>query len=232
VVNYADGSSQQVPVTLSDWTLNGGSAQPAAGEAAVAAMPYRNRQSGGADNVATYLFGTAPRALAAGRSVVSVTLPAATDRGKLHVFAVGVGPVTNLALNRTATGSASCTGTETPDKAVNGSVSGGNSDKWCSGAVTPTLRVDLGSVRAVSGVTVRHAAAGGEQVGFNTRAFSVQTSTDGSAWTTVATVAANTVGVTAHPFGTTQARYVRLTVATPTQIADPAARIYEFEVYG
>ena len=232
VVNYTDGSSQQVPVTLSDWTLNAGSAQPTAGEAVVAATPYRNSQGGGTDNVATYLLASAPRPLAAGRQVASVTLPAATDRGKLHVFAVGVGTVTNLALNRPATGTASCTSTETPDKAVNGSVSGGNSDKWCSGASPRWLRVDLGSAWTVRSFTVRHAGAGGEQVALNTRAFTVEVSTDGSLWTTVVTVTTNTVNVTSHPVAAVQARYVRLNVTTPTQIADNAARIYELEVYG
>src|SRR5207249_11855691 len=41
----------------------------------------------------------------------------------------GTGP-TNVALNRPAAGSTPCNSNEGPAKAVNGSVSGGNSDKW------------------------------------------------------------------------------------------------------
>ncbi|WP_309113290.1 discoidin domain-containing protein [Saccharothrix sp.] len=140
-------------------------------------------------------------------------------------------PPANLALNKAATGSASCNSAEGPAKAVNGSVTGGNSDKFCSLASSKWLRVDLGSAQTVGSFTVRHAGAGGESTSYNTKAFTIQTSTDGTNWTTRVTVTDNTANVTTHPITPTSARYLRLNVTTPTQTSDPAARIYEFEAY-
>lgn len=138
----------------------------------------------------------------------------------------------NLALNRPATGSTPCAGTEGPEKAVNGSVSGGNSDKWCSQAGSKYLQVDLGTTASITSFTVRHAGAGGESTTYNTKAFTISLSTDGSTWTTAVTVTNNTASVTTHPIAATNAHYAKLTVTTPTQSSDPTARIYEFEVYG
>jgi len=56
-------------------------------------------------------------------------------------------------------------------------------------------------------------------------------SSNGTTWTTVVTVTANTASVTNHPITTTTARYVRLNITVPTQTTDNAARIYEVEVY-
>jgi hypothetical protein len=140
------------------------------------------------------------------------------------------GPNPNLALNRPATGSAACNADEAAAKAVNGSVSGGNSDKWCSSAATRTLDVDLGASKALTKLVVKHASAGGESATFNTRAFTLSTSADGSTWTAVATVTANTAGTTEHAVSTS-ARYIRLTVTNGVQSGSNVARIYEFEAY-
>ncbi len=77
---------------------------------------------------------------------------------------------------------------------------------------------------------VKHAALGGESATCNTKAFTIKTSTDGTTWTTVATVTGNTAAATTHPMNVT-ARYVRIEVTTPTQTTDQAARLYELEVY-
>jgi predicted alpha-1,2-mannosidase len=137
----------------------------------------------------------------------------------------------NLALNQPATADSSCNANEGPAKAVNGSVSGGTTDKWCSLGAAKWLQVDLGAVYAITSIVVRHAGAGGESASWNTRDFSLQASPDGAAWTTVATVAGNTASVTTHAIAATNARYVRLTITAPTQTSDGAARIYELEVY-
>ncbi|MGW6917203.1 endo-beta-N-acetylglucosaminidase [Kitasatospora sp. NPDC054939] len=137
----------------------------------------------------------------------------------------------NLALNRPATASGQCNGSEGPAKAVNGSVSGGNGDKWCTLTGDKWLEVDLGSARALSKFVVKHAASGGESGSMNTRDFSIQVrSAPGDAWTTVATATGNTAAATTHPV-TATARYVRLVVTRPTQTGDQAARIYEFEAW-
>ncbi|WP_202919015.1 discoidin domain-containing protein [Saccharothrix deserti] len=139
---------------------------------------------------------------------------------------------TNLALNKPATGSAACAGTEGPEKAVNGSVSGGLGDKWCSPAGSKYLQVDLGAAASITGFTVKHAGAGGESTTYNTKAFTISLSTDGSTWTSPVTVTNNTSSTTTHSITATNARYAKLIVTTPTQSSDSVARIYEFEVYG
>ncbi|MFG2039984.1 GDSL-type esterase/lipase family protein [Dactylosporangium sp. NPDC048998] len=136
----------------------------------------------------------------------------------------------NLASGAAVTGSAACVAAESPAKAADGVVTGNS--KWCSGVAGAGLQLDLGAARTVRRFVVRHAAAGGEQLGYNSRAFTIQTSTDGAAWTTAVTVTANADGVTTHPIAATTARYVRLTVTTPTQNVDGATRIYELEVNG
>jgi hypothetical protein len=136
----------------------------------------------------------------------------------------------NVALNRPATGSASCNSAETPAKAVNGSVSGGTSDKWCSLTATKTLQVDLGSSRSLNGFVVRHAGAGGESAGYDTRDYDIQVSTDNTTWRTVVQARGNTANVTVHNVATS-GRYVRLNVITAEQNGNSAARIYEFEAY-
>ncbi|OLF06103.1 hypothetical protein BLA60_32690 [Actinophytocola xinjiangensis] len=139
--------------------------------------------------------------------------------------------VVNLALNQPATADSACAASEGAAKAVNGSVSGGNADKWCSLGASPWLRVDLGAAREVGRFVLRHAGAGGEPAKFNTRDYDLQVSTNGTDWTTVAAVRGNTADVSTHAVTRTSARYVRVSVLDPTQDTDPAARLYEFEVY-
>ena len=92
----------------------------------------------------------------------------------------------NLALNRPVTGSPPCRPEQGPEKAVNGSVAGGQADRWCAEDYPLFLQVDLGEVRAVSRFVVKHASAGGENDGSDTREFNVQLSPEGKNFTTVA----------------------------------------------
>lgn len=140
---------------------------------------------------------------------------------------------TNLALNKPATASGQCNVNEGPAKAVNGSWTGGNTDKWCDNvSASKWLQVDLGANFGVSQFVIRHAGAGGESTTYNTRDFNIQVSTNGTSWTTVATVTGNTANVTTHNITATTARYVRLNVTAGTQGTSTTARIYEVEVYG
>jgi predicted alpha-1,6-mannanase (GH76 family) len=138
----------------------------------------------------------------------------------------------NLALGATATGGATCSPAEPPSNAIDGSSRGGS--KWCAaGAGDQTLSVDLGSPRLVVGFRLRHAGAGGESPGWNTRDFELETSADGQTWTRAVTVTGNTADVTTHPIPAVTARHARLHVTTAQTATDlVAARIYELEVFG
>ena len=93
----------------------------------------------------------------------------------------------NLALGRPVTGSLPCNPDEGPEKAVNGSVAGGQTDRWCAADRPLFLQVDLGAARPVKRFVVKHASAGGEDEESDTREFNIQVSGEGKAFTTVET---------------------------------------------
>ncbi|WP_433088150.1 GH92 family glycosyl hydrolase [Dactylosporangium sp. CA-052675] len=164
---------------------------------------------------------------------VDISTPANDGNGAARIYEFEVyGAATggNLLLNKAATADSSCASTEGPEKAVNGSVSGGNSDKWCSLGTNKFLQVDMGAANHLSSIVVRHAGAGGESASWDTRDFDLQVSSDGSTWTTVASPRGNTADVTTSAVNVT-GRYVRLNIITATQTTDTAARIYEIEAY-
>ncbi|MCA2217762.1 family 16 glycoside hydrolase [Jidongwangia harbinensis] len=144
----------------------------------------------------------------------------------------GAAAPVNLALGKPATADSSCSAIEGPARAVNGTTTSGNLDKWCSTGATKWLQVDLGAATTVDRFVVKHAGAGGENAAWNTRDFTVAVSTNGTSWTNVATVTGNTASTTTHAVSPVSARYLRLNVTAPTSNSDTAARIYEFEAYG
>ena len=91
-VSFTDGSTQVVPLTLSDWTLGAGSEKLAPGEIVAATLPYRNSSSG-QQPVKTYIFFTAIP-LDAAKTTLKLTLPTQVTGGQLHIFQVGTVPVT------------------------------------------------------------------------------------------------------------------------------------------
>ncbi|MBZ4412529.1 PKD domain-containing protein [Myxococcus faecalis] len=182
------------------------------GTTSTATNPARTYASGGNYNV-----------------TLTVTDNGGASHSRTQTVSVGTGFI-NLALNKPTSSTTPCNSNETAAKAVNGSVSGGTTDKFCSLTSPAWMDVDLGSAQTVSSFTVKHAGAGGETATWNTQAFTIQTSTNGTTWNTVVTVSANTANVSTHPITATSARYIRLHVTLPTQDFSPAARIYEFEV--
>jgi lysophospholipase L1-like esterase len=176
----------------------------------------------------------------AGRTVSRVDVgfdrPAGTGGFRGYVDDIAIGdefgafPGANLALHAVATGTAACVPAESTDRAVDGVVAGNS--KWCSGAANPSLQVDLGATHTLRRFVVRHSSAGGETLAWNTRDFTILVSPDALTWTTLVTVAGNTDGVTTHTVTPTTARYARLSITTPAQDGNLAARIYEFEVDG
>ena len=140
--------------------------------------------------------------------------------------------LSNVALNKTATGDSSCTSAETPNKAVDGSTT--NDSKWCSGGTNGQywLQVDLGASYTIASFTVMHAGAGGEESDWNTQAFTIQTSSDAANWATPVNVQNNTASVTTHTIAPTTARYMKLVITVPQSSTQyVAARIYEFQAY-
>jgi hypothetical protein len=106
---------------------------------------------------------------------------------RIYEFEVyGADGPTNLALHRPATGSLPCDANQGPEKAVNGSISGGIGDRWCTHEFDRFLQVDLGSVFKVKRFVVKHASAGGEKPEVDTREFNIQVSKDGKMFATVA----------------------------------------------
>jgi hypothetical protein len=87
-ITYSDGSTQSFSLGFSDWTLNGGAAQPLPGNTVAATLSYRNN-GGGKQVTQTHVFYTAIT-LQAGKAVTSVTLPTLVTQGHLHVFAMTV----------------------------------------------------------------------------------------------------------------------------------------------
>jgi hypothetical protein len=136
--------------------------------------------------------------------------------------------VTNVALNKTVTGSTACAAGQGAAQAVDGSLS----TKWCSLDATKVLQVDLGASYNIREFVVKHASAGGESSFYNTKDFNIQISPNGSTWSTPVSVTNNTSGTTRHIITTTAARYVKLNVTAPESSGTGAARIYELEVYG
>jgi hypothetical protein len=105
---------------------------------------------------------------------------------RIYEFEVyGADPLANLALQRPATGSVPCYDDQGPEKAFNGSVSGGSSDKWCTHEYSAFLQVDLGVPVKVRRFVVKHASAGGENEESDTRDFNIQVSTDGKIFVNV-----------------------------------------------
>lgn len=103
---------------------------------------------------------------------------------------------------------------------------------WVSSATDGTGSVvcDFGKTFSVSRYVVRHAGAAGLSPALNTRAFTVETSTDGTHWTTAGSHINNTAEVTDADITPAIARYVRITVTDAG--ADSTARIADIEVYG
>jgi beta-glucosidase len=131
--------------------------------------------------------------------------------------AAGCG-TTNLALNKTATASS----TENAAFPASAVVDGNTGTRWSSAFSDPQwLEVDLGSSQSICQVTLNWEAA-------YATAFQIQTSPDGSAWTTIYSTTTGTGGTqTLNVTGT--GRYVRLDgTARATQYG---YSLWEFGVY-
>jgi putative alpha-1,2-mannosidase len=128
-------------------------------------------------------------------------------------------PTTNLALGGAATASAMCNANESPAKAINGTWTGGNSDKWCDNtSAVPWLQIDLRASRRLDRVVIHHAGDGGESTQWNSQDFVVSVSSDGTIFTPVAIVNGSSANATTHEFTALDARHVKLELITAIQI--------------
>ncbi|GIF73064.1 GH92 family glycosyl hydrolase [Asanoa siamensis] len=91
-LDYTDGTRQSVPLGFTDWTRAHGQQPIGYGNTVAAQLPYRNFTlwGGGRDPLATYVF-AATIPTTPGKTLRSVTLPAASSGGRMHIFAVGTG---------------------------------------------------------------------------------------------------------------------------------------------
>ncbi len=134
-ITYSDGSTQSFTLGFSDWTLNGASAQPSAGNSVAATMPYRNSGTG-KQTLQTDMF-YAAITLQAGKAVARVTLPASANQGHLHVFAMTVAGAASSPPTSTppALPSATATATSAPAATslfVTGFESGDRQPTWAN----------------------------------------------------------------------------------------------------
>jgi hypothetical protein len=86
-ITYSDGTTQTVPLSFSDWTLSGGTAQPSTGNTVAVTLPYRNSHSG-KQTVNTYVFYIVAMLQYSNKTVQSVTLPSTVSGGQMHVFSI------------------------------------------------------------------------------------------------------------------------------------------------
>lgn len=123
---------------------------------------------------------------------VRLNITRASYRGeqvaRIYEFEIyGADDAKNVALGQVVTGSPPCREDRGPERAVNGGVTGGEADSWCSGAYPRFLQVDLGVAQQVRRFVVKHASAGGEDEDLDTRDFNIQVSADGRSFSTVET---------------------------------------------
>jgi hypothetical protein len=126
---------------------------------------------------------------------------------------------TNLALNKTTTASS----TENAGTPASDATDGNTATRWSSAFADPQwLEVDLGSSQSICGVTLNWEAA-------YATAFQIQTSTNGTTWTSIYSTTTGTGG-TQNLSLTGTGRYIRMYgTARATQYG---YSIWEFQVYG
>ncbi|MDY7087361.1 MAG: PQQ-dependent sugar dehydrogenase [Actinomycetota bacterium] len=125
-----------------------------------------------------------------------------------------------LSLNRTATASSVENATFPASNAVDASTT----TRWSSAHSDPQwIQVDLGSMRTVNRVRLQWETA-------YASAYQIQTSTNGTAWTTVRSVTGGNGGEDDNTGLNAQARYVRINGTTRATVWGYS--LYNFEVYG
>lgn len=92
------------------------------------------------------------------------------------------------------------------------------------------LALDFGAPRTIRRYVIRHAGESGLKRELNTKAFAVQTSTDGKRWATLEIRKDQSANVSDVEFPAVRARHVKITVGDAG--GDTTARLAEVEIYG
>ncbi|GAA4253015.1 GH92 family glycosyl hydrolase [Dactylosporangium darangshiense] len=150
---FSDGTTASIPIQMSDWTLGGNpNGTPSYGNIVVAKTAYRLLGTS-RDGAQPFLFATAPYQIPAGKTLVSVTLPAQTgdpgSAGRIHVFAIANDGTPPAALTTTAPKDQTATAGQALNATL-GTVSGGVTDatgyharvQWGDGTVPQDATVD------------------------------------------------------------------------------------------
>jgi hypothetical protein len=171
-----------------------------------------------------------PTTSGARSGTVTITSNANNSPTTVSLSGTGVGTDTNIAAGRTATASTQVNSTQAASTATDSDAN----TYWESNnnAFPQWLQVDLGAATSIGRVTLKLPPATAWAT--RTQTLSVQTSTDGSAFSTPVGSATytfnpasgNTVSI---PVPTTTARYVRINVTANS--GWPAGQISELEVY-
>ena len=161
---------------------------------------------------------------------VTVTSNANNSPTTIALSGSGIGTTTNIAAGKPATASSQVNATQAAATATDGDAN----TYWesANGAFPQWLQVDLGSALSIGKVTLKLPPATAWAT--RTQTLSVQTSTDGTTFTTAVPSAtytfnpatANTVSITVPA---TTARFVRVNITANS--GWPAGQVSEFEVY-
>lgn len=92
------------------------------------------------------------------------------------------------------------------------------------------VKLDFKKTYKISRYVIRHAEAGGAAPQLNNRDFTIETSLDGTSWTSVGTYVGNTAPVTEASITPVQTRFIRVGVTKGG--ADGRVRIGDIEIYG
>ncbi|GLW09376.1 hypothetical protein Misp01_45050 [Microtetraspora sp. NBRC 13810] len=129
-------------------------------------------------------------------------------------------PTANLALNKPATASS----LEAPEFPASAAVDGSPTTRWASAFADPQwIQVDLGATYTIDRVRLVWEAAYGS-------AYQIQTSPNGTTWTTVRTITGANGGEDDHTALNASARYVR--IYGTTRATGWGYSLFTFEVFG
>jgi hypothetical protein len=161
---------------------------------------------------------------AAGTTNTTVTVRDGTGATGTTSFTWTINPAsgcgtTNLALNKPATASSQENASFPPASAVDGNAG----TRWSSAFSDPQwLQVDLGATRSICKVGLTWEAA-------YAKAFQIQTSTDGTTWTTIYSTTTGTGGTQTLTV-TGSGRYIRM--LGTTRATQYGYSLWEFQVFG